>query len=157
MPFLLASSEKLYVFKTPWFTGFWGCWKLLKARKFIVTPFAHAQTLGCCVIYQLLGYITYVIYSIWISSTHWVDPCITNSSSLPTSVTEGKKKVSRFRSLDKSFFTPFFKLIYSFWGSRFVGTPVFFYRSEKIAKTISALMLRFYFLTYVSTREVNFR
>ena len=68
-----------------------------------------------------------------------------------------KKKISRFRSLDKSFFTPFFKLIYSFWGSRFVGTPVFFYRSEKIAKTISALMLRFYFLTYVSTREVNFR
>ena len=98
MPFLLAPSEKLYVFKTPWFTGFWGCWKLLKARKFIVTTFAHAQTLGCCVIYQLLGYITYVIYSIWISPTHWVDPCITNSSSLPTSVTEGKK--NKFRGLD---------------------------------------------------------
>ena len=130
MPFLLASSEKLYVFKTPWFTGFWGCWKLLKARKFIVTTFAHAQTLGCCVIYQLLGYITYVIYSIWISSTHWVDPCITNSSSLPTSVTEGKKKVSRFRSLDKSFFTPFFKLIYSFWGSR----QFFFIEVRKLLK-----------------------
>lgn len=135
MPFLLASSEKLYVFKTPWFTGFWGCWKLLKARKFIVTTFAHAQTLGCCVIYQLLGYITYVIYSIWISSTHWVDPCITNSSSLPTSITEGKKKqISRFISLDKSFFTLFSKLIFSFWGLRLVGMLVFFIEVRKLLK-----------------------
>ena len=134
MPFLLASSEKLYVFKTPWFTGFWGCWKLLKARKFIATTFAHAQTLGCCVIYQLLGYITYVIYSIWISSTHWVDPCITNSSSLPTSITEGKKKISRFRSLDKSFFTLFFQAYLFFLRFTPCWDASFFIEVRKLLK-----------------------
>ena len=128
MPFLLASSEKLYVFKTPWFTGFWSCWKLLKARN------VHACADTWLLRYLSITWLRNLRNLFHLNFLHTLSWPMHNQQFLPSNLCywRKKKQILRFRSLDKSFFTPFFKLIYSFWGSRLVGMPIFFIEVRKL-------------------------